>query len=240
MAARDRSRSPAKADGAKEGKRVLISGSHGFISGYVINILLEQGHEVYGVDNFWKYGKLSRSFDSNPKFHFFEGDAKDVDFMRKIVFDNNVQIFVASAATMLADAGLTPLEQFHAVDATVQASVAFKCSPQSEAQIQSGNAGDASKVTGLLIFENKALEFAFTPDSANILSTAGISGAMTGTDVEDVTSVIQETGIFTAADEEFVHQHQHTCRNDALRISCAPQHAQGVSLAVVAHRFQLP
>jgi len=98
MAARDRSRSPAKTNGAKESKRILISGSHGFISGYVINILLEQGHEVYGVDNFWKYGKLSRSFDKNPKFHFFEGDAKDVAFMRKIVFDNKIQIFVASAA----------------------------------------------------------------------------------------------------------------------------------------------
>lgn len=88
-----------KAPEAKtEGKRILITGCHGFIMGYTIPILIEQGHEVYGVDNFWKYGELERSFDKDPKFHFFRGDAKDVDFIKKIVFDNKIQIMVASAA----------------------------------------------------------------------------------------------------------------------------------------------
>jgi nucleoside-diphosphate-sugar epimerase len=91
---------PAKKvkNGDSEGKRILITGCHGFIMGYTIPILIEQGHEVWGVDNFWKYGKLERSFDNNPKFHFAQGDAKDVEFIRKIVFDNKIQIFVASAA----------------------------------------------------------------------------------------------------------------------------------------------
>jgi len=66
--------------------------------GYTIPILLEQGHEVYGIDNFWKYGELTRSFDGNPKFHFYRGDAKDVELLHKIVFDNKIQIFVAGAA----------------------------------------------------------------------------------------------------------------------------------------------
>lgn len=94
MAARSRSPNGRSAPG----KKILITGSHGFIMGYTIPIFLEQGHEVYGVDNFWKYGTLSRGFEKHPRFHFFEGDAKDVAFLRKIVFDNKIEIFIAAAA----------------------------------------------------------------------------------------------------------------------------------------------
>lgn len=66
--------------------------------GYTIPILLEQGHEVWGIDNFWKYGDISRSFEKHPRFHFHKGDAKDRDLVRKVVFDNKIQIFVAGAA----------------------------------------------------------------------------------------------------------------------------------------------
>jgi len=95
---RSRSPPPVRNGDAVTPKRILVTGSHGFISGYTIPVLLEQGHEVYGIDNFWKYGELKRSFDSHPRFHFTKGDAKDVELLRKIVFDNKIQIFVASAA----------------------------------------------------------------------------------------------------------------------------------------------
>lgn len=95
-AERVRSRSPRGTQ--REPKRIFVSGSHGFIMGYTIPILLEQGHEVYGIDNFWKYGELRRSFDGHPRFHFQNGDAKDINLLRKIVFENKIQIFVASAA----------------------------------------------------------------------------------------------------------------------------------------------
>jgi len=98
MSARDRSRSPAKKESNGESKKILITGCHGFIMGYTIPILLEQGHEVYGIDNFWKYGELKRSFDDHPRFHFYRGDAKDMDLLHKVVFDNKIQIFMASAA----------------------------------------------------------------------------------------------------------------------------------------------
>jgi nucleoside-diphosphate-sugar epimerase len=79
-------------------KRILITGSHGFIMGYVIPILLENGHEVWGVDNFWKYGELAKEFDSNPNFHFVKGDAKDAALLQSIIETNKIQIFVAGAA----------------------------------------------------------------------------------------------------------------------------------------------
>eukprot|EP00929_Paragymnodinium_shiwhaense_P008571 TRINITY_DN112527_c0_g1_i1.p1 TRINITY_DN112527_c0_g1~~TRINITY_DN112527_c0_g1_i1.p1 ORF type:complete len:366 (-),score=110.38 TRINITY_DN112527_c0_g1_i1:67-1164(-) len=98
-----RSRSPKRNGTTTNGttqapKRILITGSHGFIMGYTIPILLEQGHEVWGLDNFWKYGELSRGFDKHPRFHFTKGDAKDVALLRKLVFDNKIEIFVAGAA----------------------------------------------------------------------------------------------------------------------------------------------
>ncbi|CAJ1370713.1 unnamed protein product [Effrenium voratum] len=91
----DRSRSPRA---RTQPKKILVTGSHGFIMGYVIPLFLEEGHEVYGIDNFWKYGPVSRSFEKHPRFHFTKGDAKDVDLLRKIVFDNKIEIFVAAAA----------------------------------------------------------------------------------------------------------------------------------------------
>ena len=35
---------------------VMITGDRGFISGYLIEQLLDYGHNVVGIDNDWKYG----------------------------------------------------------------------------------------------------------------------------------------------------------------------------------------
>ena len=39
-------------------QQVLVSGSAGFIGGYVVAELLERGYAVVGLDNFSKYGKV--------------------------------------------------------------------------------------------------------------------------------------------------------------------------------------
>ena len=38
--------------------KVLVTGSAGFIGGYVVEELLSRGHEVVGLDNFSKYGPV--------------------------------------------------------------------------------------------------------------------------------------------------------------------------------------
>ena len=38
--------------------RVLVTGAAGFICGYLVEELLAAGHEVIGVDNFSKYGRV--------------------------------------------------------------------------------------------------------------------------------------------------------------------------------------
>ena len=47
-------------------EKVLVSGSAGFIGGYVVGELLDRGYEVVGLDNFSKYGKVAKSYDSHP------------------------------------------------------------------------------------------------------------------------------------------------------------------------------
>ncbi len=57
--------------------KILVTGAAGFICGYLIDELLEAGHEVVGLDNFSKYGPLEKSYDSHPGYTLVQGDAKD-------------------------------------------------------------------------------------------------------------------------------------------------------------------
>jgi len=61
--------------------RVLVTGSAGFIGGYVVEELLARGYDVVGVDNESKYGHVVRSFDGNPRYRLICGDARDPELM---------------------------------------------------------------------------------------------------------------------------------------------------------------
>jgi nucleoside-diphosphate-sugar epimerase len=76
--------------------KVLVTGAAGFINGYLIPELLAAGHEVVGVDDYSKYGPLTRSYDANPAYRFVEGDAKDVRLLQELARD--CQQVVAAAA----------------------------------------------------------------------------------------------------------------------------------------------
>jgi UDP-glucose 4-epimerase len=76
--------------------KVLVTGSAGFICGYLVDELLRAGHEVYGIDNFSKYGKVEKSYDRHPRYHFVEGDAKNTGLLKELATE--VDQVVASAA----------------------------------------------------------------------------------------------------------------------------------------------
>jgi UDP-glucose 4-epimerase len=76
--------------------RVLVTGSAGFIGGYVVDELLRRGHEVVGVDNFSKYGRIVRSYDDHPRYRLVEGDACDTGMMTGLLMD--CDHFIAGAA----------------------------------------------------------------------------------------------------------------------------------------------
>jgi UDP-glucose 4-epimerase len=76
--------------------KVLVTGAAGFINGYLIPDLLEAGHAVVGVDNFSKYGRVSKSYDGHPRYRFVEGDAKDTALLRELAADCH-QLVAAAA-----------------------------------------------------------------------------------------------------------------------------------------------
>ena len=76
--------------------KVLVTGSAGFIAGYLVEELLSQGHVVVGVDNYSKYGQVARGYDDHPNFQFAPGDAKDVDLLRHLVADCDQVVALAA------------------------------------------------------------------------------------------------------------------------------------------------
>jgi UDP-glucose 4-epimerase len=78
--------------------KIVWTGAAGFIAGYTIEELLNHGHEVVGIDNYSKYGKLEKSYDNHPKYTFIEGDAKDVELMKKASEDADI---IVSGAAMI-------------------------------------------------------------------------------------------------------------------------------------------
>ena len=76
--------------------KVLITGSAGFIGGYLVEALLERGYEVVGIDNYSKYGKVTKSYDDHERYTFVEGDAQDVDLVAELLSSCNH--FIAGAA----------------------------------------------------------------------------------------------------------------------------------------------
>src|SRR5438552_13586906 len=65
--------------------RILVTGSAGFIAGYLVQELLDQGHEVVGLDNFSKYGELTKSYQQHPGYRFVQGDAKEAKLLGELL-----------------------------------------------------------------------------------------------------------------------------------------------------------
>ena len=129
--------------------RIVVTGSAGFIGGYVVQELLARGHEVVGIDNHSKYGPVTRSYDTDPRYQFVEGDARDVDLMVELLSD--ADHFVAGAAM------IGGISYFHtyAYDllATNERIIAASC----DAAIKAFNDGRLKKVTYLsssMVFES--------------------------------------------------------------------------------------
>jgi nucleoside-diphosphate-sugar epimerase len=76
--------------------KILVTGSAGFIAGYLVDELLRNGHEVVGIDNYSKYGKIEKSYDNHPCYKFTEGDAKDISLMKELIEDCDQVVAIAA------------------------------------------------------------------------------------------------------------------------------------------------
>ena len=129
--------------------KVLVTGSAGFIGGYLVEELLGKGYEVVGVDNHSKYGPITKSYDSHPNYKLIVGDARDVDLMTSAMMD--CEHVIAGAALI---GGIT---YFHAYAydllATNERIMASTC----DAAIRAHRQGKLKKVTYLsssMVFES--------------------------------------------------------------------------------------
>lgn len=77
-------------------KTVVVTGSSGFIGGYIVEELLRKGYKVVGVDNFSKYGRVHKSYDSHENYTLVEGDVQNVELMTELLMD--ADHFIAGAA----------------------------------------------------------------------------------------------------------------------------------------------
>jgi nucleoside-diphosphate-sugar epimerase len=87
--------------------KVLVTGAAGFICGYLIEELLAAGHQVIGIDNFSKYGRVARAYDENPNYRFVEGDAKDALLLTALAAECDQ---VVAAAAMIG--GISYFHEF--------------------------------------------------------------------------------------------------------------------------------
>jgi UDP-glucose 4-epimerase len=86
--------------------KALVTGSAGFIAGYLVKELLDHGWQVVGLDNYSKYGRIAKSYDTNPAYTFVEGDVKNVALLKALMSDCDQAV---AAAAMIGGISL-----FHA------------------------------------------------------------------------------------------------------------------------------
>ena len=130
-------------------QKVVVTGSAGFIGGYLVEELLSRGYSVVGVDNFSKYGRVRKSYDDHPHYRLVDGDARDTGLMTDLLAD--CDHFVAGAAM------IGGISYFHtyAYDllATNERIIAASC----DAAIAAHRSGRLAKVTYLsssMVFES--------------------------------------------------------------------------------------
>src|SRR6516165_606923 len=130
-------------------QKVLISGSAGFIGGYVVEELLAKGYSVVGVDNFSKYGKVAKSYDAHPNYRLVEGDCQRGGLLTELLYD--CDHFIAGAAMIGC------LSYFHTYAYDLLANNERIIAASCDAAIKAHKEGRLQKVTYLsssMVFES--------------------------------------------------------------------------------------
>lgn len=79
--------------------KVLVGGGAGFIGSHLIDALLDEGHDVVCVDNFFIGTKENiRHLEGHPRFTFYEQDLSDLDGTLKIFEKENIEYVFHLAA----------------------------------------------------------------------------------------------------------------------------------------------
>jgi UDP-glucose 4-epimerase len=120
--------------------KILVTGSAGFIGGYLVEDLLSRGWEVVGVE---------KSYSSHPNFTFVEGDARDPRLLTELV--KSCDHFIAGAARI---GGIT---YFHEYAYDLLADNERIIAASFDAALAGHKKGKLTKITVLsssMVFEN--------------------------------------------------------------------------------------
>jgi nucleoside-diphosphate-sugar epimerase len=121
--------------------KVAVTGSAGFIGGYLVQELLDRGHTVAGLDDFSKYGRVAKSYDGHPRYEFTEGDARDPALAGRLL--EGCDHFIAAAAM------IGGISYFHQFPYDLLAANERITAAAFDAAIAAYQAGSLSKITVL-------------------------------------------------------------------------------------------
>lgn len=149
-------------------KRVCLTGSAGFIGSYLVQELLEHGWEVVGIDNFSKYGRVSKTYDADRRYSLVEGDVKDPGLLTEAL---------AGCRHLIAGAAMIGgISYFHEYAYDLLAENERILAATFDAAIESHRRGALDKITVIsssMVFES-ASTFP-TPEGAELKSPPPIS-----------------------------------------------------------------
>jgi len=129
--------------------RILVTGSSGFLGGYIVSELLERGHEVVGVDNFSKYGAVAKQHDDHPRYKLVRGDCKDSELLWSMAKDCDQ---IIAGAAMIGG-----ISYFHAYAYDLLAENERIVASTFDAAIRAFRAGRMKKITVIsssMVFES--------------------------------------------------------------------------------------
>jgi nucleoside-diphosphate-sugar epimerase len=132
--------------------KIVVTGAAGFIGGYLVEELLQAGHEVVGLDNFSKYGRLKPAALDHPLYRFVEGDAKDVALLSELLRD--AEHVVAGAAR------IGGISYFHEFAYDLLAENERLTAAVFDAAVAAHRRGTLKKITVIsssMVFENAAV-----------------------------------------------------------------------------------
>ncbi|MBU6184769.1 MAG: NAD(P)-dependent oxidoreductase [Rickettsiales bacterium] len=129
---------------------VVVTGSQGFIGGYLVKELLKQGYKVIGIDNFSKYGIVKREYDSHPNFELIVEDLS--------ITNKELRSALKKANHLIAAAAkIGGISYFHSYAYDLLANNERIMANTCDAAIEAHNKFDLKKITHLsssMVFEN--------------------------------------------------------------------------------------
>jgi nucleoside-diphosphate-sugar epimerase len=133
-------------------EKVLVSGSAGFIGGYVVEELLRREYAVVGIDNHSKYGKVAKSYDRHPGYEFVAGDCRDVALMTRLLAD--CDHFIAGAAMV---GGISYFHRYaYDLLAANERIIAASCDAAIAAHRASGQLKKVTYLSSSMVYESTA------------------------------------------------------------------------------------